>query len=105
MTPTPGKYKRHWGAYGKRRADDANPGKYNPDAPPAQRFRNPVHCVVLSNDDLLYVCDRSNNRVQVFHKDGSFVRQFVFDAEDAAARARPGASPSRRSTGSRIISC
>src|SRR5438093_13241848 len=37
-----GKYKRHWGAYGKK-PDDTNLGPYNPDAPPAQQFRNPVH--------------------------------------------------------------
>jgi hypothetical protein len=29
-------------------------------------FRSPLHCVKLSNDGVLYVCDRGNNRVQVF---------------------------------------
>src|ERR1700730_10994919 len=48
-----GKYKRHWGAYGNK-PDDADLGKYNPDAPPAQQFRNPVHCADLSVDRLLY---------------------------------------------------
>ena len=38
-----GTIKRLWGAYGNR-PDDANPGPYNPDAPLAQQFRNPVHC-------------------------------------------------------------
>jgi DNA-binding beta-propeller fold protein YncE len=38
-----------------------------------------VHCIALAKDGLVYVCDRSNNRVQVFHKDGTFVRQYVFD--------------------------
>jgi DNA-binding beta-propeller fold protein YncE len=72
-----GKYKRHWGAYGKM-PDDAPLGPYNPDAPPAQQFRNPVHCAELSNDDLVYVCDRSNDRIQVFKKDGTFVKeQFI----------------------------
>src|ERR1019366_3247775 len=47
-----GKYKRHWGAYGKK-PDDANFGPYKPDAPPPQQFRNPVHCAQLSNDGLL----------------------------------------------------
>jgi DNA-binding beta-propeller fold protein YncE len=60
-----GKYKRHWGAYGKK-PDDTNLGNYNPDAPVAQQFRNPVHCAELSNDNLLYVCDRVNDRIQVF---------------------------------------
>ena len=69
-----GKYKRHWGAYGHK-PDDTNLGPYNPDAPPAQQFRSPVHCVELSNDGLLYVCDRVNDRIQVFRKDGSFVKE------------------------------
>ncbi len=69
-----GKYKRHWGAYGHR-PDDTNPGPYNPNDPPPQQFRNPVHCVELANDGLLYVCDRTNDRIQVFHKDGSFVKE------------------------------
>ena len=69
-----GKYKRHWGAYGKK-PDDTNLGPYNPDAPPAQQFRTPVHCAELSNDRLLYVCDRPNDRIQVFKKDGTFVKE------------------------------
>jgi len=69
-----GKYKRHWGAYGNK-PDDTDLGNYNPDAPPAQQFRNPVHCAELSNDGLLYVCDRANDRVQVFQKDGKFVKE------------------------------
>jgi DNA-binding beta-propeller fold protein YncE len=69
-----GKYKRHWGAYGNK-PDDTNLGPYNPDAPPAQQFRNPVHCAELSKDGLLYVCDRVNDRIQVFKKDGTFVKE------------------------------
>ena len=69
-----GKYKRHWGAYGHK-PDDANLGRYNPSDPPAQQFRNPVHCAELSNDRLLYVCDRVNDRIQVFKPDGTFVKE------------------------------
>ena len=69
-----GKMKRYWGAYGNK-PDDKNLGPYNPDAPPAQQFRNPVHCADLSNDGLLYVCDRANDRIQVFRKDGTFVKE------------------------------
>ncbi len=74
-----GKYKRHWGAYGKK-PDDTNLGNYNPDAPVAQQFRNPVHCAELSNDNLLYVCDRVNDRIQVFKPDGTFIKE-VFIAK------------------------
>ena len=71
-----GKYKRHWGAYGHK-PDDTSLGPYNPDAPPAQQFRNPVHCTELANDGLLYVCDRVNDRIQVFKKDGTFVKESI----------------------------
>jgi hypothetical protein len=72
-----GAIKRIWGAYGKPPTDGDLP-PYNPDSP---QFGNPVHCIGLAKDGLVYVCDRMNNRVQVFHKDGSFVRQYVFDAK------------------------
>jgi DNA-binding beta-propeller fold protein YncE len=75
-----GKYKRHWGAYGHK-PDDTNLGRYNPADPPAQQFRNPVHCAELSHDDLLYVCDRVNDRIQVFKPDGIFIKE-VFIAKN-----------------------
>jgi DNA-binding beta-propeller fold protein YncE len=71
---TTGAYKRHWGAYGHRPID-ADPGPYNPDAPSGSQFRNPVHAVRLAHDGLVYVADRSSNRIQVFHKDGRFVKE------------------------------
>jgi DNA-binding beta-propeller fold protein YncE len=69
-----GKYKRHWGAYGHK-PDDTDMGKYNPDGPPPQQFRNPVHCAELSVDRMLYVCDRANDRIQVFKPDGTFIKE------------------------------
>ena len=51
-----GKYKRHWGANG------------------ATPFNVPS-CVKVSKDGLVYVCDRRNNRIQVFRKDGTFVKE------------------------------
>ncbi len=69
-----GAYKRHWGAYGHK-PDDSPMPRYNPNDPPAQQFRNPVHCAELSNDGLLYVCDRVNDRIQVFKTDGTFVKE------------------------------
>ncbi|MEE8587314.1 MAG: hypothetical protein V3T83_20940 [Acidobacteriota bacterium] len=69
-----GEFKRYWGAYGNR-PDDADLGPYDPDAPPAQQFRNPVHCAEPSNDGFVYVCDRANDRIQAFRKDGTFVQE------------------------------
>jgi DNA-binding beta-propeller fold protein YncE len=70
-----GAYKRHWGAYGKP-PSDTKALAYNPTEPPSQQFANPVHCVKISKDGLVYVCDRSNDRIQVFRKDGTFVKEF-----------------------------
>jgi len=75
-----GKYKRHWGAYGNK-PDDVDLGRYDPKAPPAQQFRNPVHCADLSVDRLLYVCDRVNDRIQVFKPDGTFVKEGFVNRE------------------------
>jgi len=75
-----GKYKRHWGAYGKVPSDAPLP-PYNPTAPPDQQFRNPVHCAELSNDGMLYVCDRQNDRIQVFKPDGTFLKEGYVNKE------------------------
>ena len=75
-----GKMKRYWGKYGNK-PDDADLGKYDPSAPPAKQFRNPVHCVERSNDGLLYVCDRQGDRVQVFQPDGKFVKEAFYAKE------------------------
>jgi DNA-binding beta-propeller fold protein YncE len=73
-----GAYKRHWGAYGNRPSDDKTP-PYDPSKPVAQQFGNPVHCVRVANDGLVYVCDRTNDRYQIFRKDGTFVSEHVFE--------------------------
>jgi hypothetical protein len=75
-----GVYKRHWGAYGKP-PDDAVGAKErgcNPNGPMPTQF-NTSHAVRLSNDDLVYVADRGNCRVQVFKKDGMFVTEAMIN--------------------------
>jgi DNA-binding beta-propeller fold protein YncE len=69
-----GKIKRFWGAYGNK-PDDTPIGRYDPKAPLAQQFRTPVHCAELSSDGFVYVCDRPNDRIQVFSKEGKFVKE------------------------------
>jgi hypothetical protein len=71
-------YKRHWGAYGHV-PDDEKQAAYDPKAPVQQQFGNPVHCVKIANDGLVYVCDRTQNRVQIFKKDGTFVKEWFFE--------------------------
>ena len=73
-----GAFRRMWGAYGKPPTDEAL-GPFDPAAAPAAQFRNPVHCVQVARDGLIYVCDRMNNRVQVFRKDGTFVKEFTVE--------------------------
>ena len=93
---TTGAYKRHWGAYGNRPDDgwftrageklpgpfsgtvqnENRPSQYDPNGPPAPQFRI-VHAVRISRDGLVYVCDRTNDRLQVFRKDGTFIREVV----------------------------
>jgi hypothetical protein len=93
---TSGRYKRHWGAYGNRPDDgwftrageklpgpfsgavqnENRPSQYDPNGPPAPQFRI-VHAVRIANDGLVYVCDRTNDRLQVFRKSGAFVREVV----------------------------
>lgn len=72
-----GRYKRHCGAYGKRPSDEKLP-PYDPKVASPQ-FNSPVHSVRLSVDGLVYVCDRRNDRVQIFRKDGTFVREAFFE--------------------------
>jgi hypothetical protein len=81
-----GAYKRHWGAYGKTPSDDKTP-KYDPAAPISQQFGNPVHCAKVSRDGLVYICDRTNNRIQVFKKDGTFVTEWFYDKSTLGAGA------------------
>ena len=67
-----GAIKRMWGAYGNK-PNDADTAKYTPGTS-AKQF-NVVRCAELSNDGMVYVCDSQNDRIQVFKKDGSFVKE------------------------------
>lgn len=69
-----GEYKRHWGAYGNE-PDDTQLPPYKPGEEVPQQFRTPVHAVALSEDGLVYVCDRTTDRIQVFKTDGTYVQE------------------------------
>jgi hypothetical protein len=101
-----GAYKRHWGAYGNPPEDAPAAGGGGGAAPggrggrggrggeapapapqarggqPSQQF-NLVHDVRVSNDDIVYVADRNNNRIQIFSLDGKFQKE-VFIARDTS---------------------
>ena len=68
-----GAYKRHWGAYGNRPDDSAPRARVSTGAG-AQQFNTP-HGIAISDDGIVYVADRANNRVQAFTLDGKFLRE------------------------------
>jgi hypothetical protein len=68
-----GKYLRHWGAYGKTPDDKA---RNLPDPTPPPQFNIP-HGITGSHDGLIYASDRTNSRVQVFKRNGEFVKEGI----------------------------
>jgi NHL repeat len=85
-----GAFKRGWGAYGIPLTEIANStlpdlpdtGRpinfgqdYQPLAQPSKQFRGPLS-VRLSSDDLVYVGDGENDRIQIFTTEGKFLREF-----------------------------
>ena len=76
------KFKRGWGAYGKPLKDIAvtQNFKYTPGVAPPKDFA--AHLTLsVSDDGLVYAADRGADRVQVFTKDGKFVREFTIAPE------------------------
>ena len=75
---TTGAFKRGWGAYGKPITEISNDPQpaHDPNDSKAPDFKSAVHCIRIANDGLVYVCDRAGDRVQVFSKDGKFVKEF-----------------------------
>jgi len=75
---TTGAYKRHWGAYGAP-PDATAPPAYAAGETAPKQFRT-VSCLSLSRSGEVFVCDRDSNRIQVFKKDGTFVKESVVSA-------------------------
>ena len=73
-------YRRHWGGHGKTPNDDKQP-PFDPSAAAQEQFGNPVHCIKIASDGLVYVCDRSQNRIEVFRKDGTFVKEWIYEKD------------------------
>ncbi len=68
-----GTYKRSWGGSGEAPTAGGG-GPYDPNAAPAKQFRD-LSCVKIAKDGNVYVCDRTSDRIQVFSKDGKFVKE------------------------------
>jgi DNA-binding beta-propeller fold protein YncE len=76
-----GVFKRQWGAFGNPPVDaSAAPAAgrgagLDTEGEGSPQFGGPVHAVKVSSDDLVYVADRQNRRVQVFSLEGKYLRQ------------------------------
>jgi hypothetical protein len=73
------KFKRGWGAYGHTLAEittnDAD-RMYTPGGPMPKEFRQHL-TLNISKDGLVYAADRRANRIQVFTKQGKYLKEFV----------------------------
>ncbi len=76
-TPRAGKFKRYWGAYGNkpttRTWDPITRAR-------RRRSSSAIPCTALNSrrTNLVYVCDRVNDRIQVFTREGKFLKeQFI----------------------------
>ena len=69
-----GKIKRYWGAYGNK-PDDTEPRPLQSRRAAGAAVPQPGALRRASNDGLVYVCDRPNDRIQVFTQDGKFVKE------------------------------
>lgn len=76
-----GAFKRGWGAYGisLSEVDNSNlsvfPATRNPSSSPSKQFGG-ISDITISDDGLLYAADQVNDRIQVFTKQGKFVKEF-----------------------------
>ena len=81
-----GRFKRMWGAFGNKPIDDDNcqlvaPSSFSDPGP--QQF-SVVHAIRVARDGTVYVADREYRRVQMFTKDGKFLKQLVRTGEPFA---------------------
>ena len=74
-----GAFKRMWGAFGNKPADDdhCDVVRVTNFGPPGSQQLSIVHSVRVANDGLVYVADRENRRVQSFTNDGKFIKQLI----------------------------
>ena len=75
-----GDFKRGWGGRGmplNQISDEPTPAYEWTGAPPPDQdaFAPALHCILISADGLVYVCERGMNRIQVFTKQGEYVSE------------------------------
>lgn len=87
-------FKRGWGGHGMPLEDITNdpipPYEWDGSPPPyEENFVPALHFIEISNDGLVYVGERGQNRIQVFQKDGTWVEDFHVAAGTPAERLGP----------------
>ncbi len=85
-------FKRGWGAYGHKLSEmstDSKDRAYTPGGPEPKEFRNHL-TLNISNDGLVYAADRGANRIQVFTKDGTFLKEFTLATSTGAGGSAGG---------------
>jgi len=109
-----GAFRRMWGAFGKPPEDDpdsggrgasggppgvpagrgagrgAAPVVLDTEGPGAPKFASAVHGVVVSNDNIVYVADRSHRRVQMFTPKGKYLGQMFVNRAGPASDSVSG---------------
>jgi len=68
-------------------SNDSQP-PFDPAGPPRKDFTLPVHCIHISKDGLVYVCNRGGDSIQVFTKQGQFVKEFFLPRMTAKGGTR-----------------
>jgi hypothetical protein len=75
-----GAFRRGWGGHGiplqEINNDPTPPYDISGPPPDQKQFAPALHCAHPSRDGFIYVCERGNDRIQVFTKQGKFVKQF-----------------------------
>jgi hypothetical protein len=81
-----GKFKRMWGAFGNKPMDDDHCQIVTPKSfsDPGPEQLSIVHAIRVAKDGTVYIADREYRRVQMFTKDGKFVKQLVRTGEPFA---------------------
>jgi hypothetical protein len=85
-----GAFKRGWGGHGIALSEISNDPQppFDPAGPPRKDFTLPVHCIHISADGLVYVCNRGGDSIQVFTKQGQFVKEFFLPRMTAKGGTR-----------------
>jgi len=105
--------KRMWAAFGNPPTDDPGSGGWGPSGGPGQgqtkakpdvetvaeaqregpgpdRYVGPVHAVLVSNDNIVYVADRGGKRVQLYTPEGKYLDQFFVNRDLPTAGSATG---------------